>query len=763
MPRVVADSDDESEIIVISPPKAASRAAKTFNNPPPSTWERDPLRNTDFEQFLSPTQRLSASDSTEDRQDDFDCSPIAVLTNSSHEHSLNRRSPPDYTSNGNRIAPAAQVPNMGGKLDKKRPRTAPEKDGLRESSDKTRKRTKISKTTIAPDPTRFATNFHDLAQNAGSFETMAAPGGTYADNIDPSKTITPQDNDTSPLDVSLSLPTSLQQNHSFYGNSVSHGTTTHSSIGGYQSFNIDSQTLGSGIDSYNPFGTLSQVSLENGTNEEGTTGIEQIFKKHTSRHGDRPECSTGQPMELEHIPEMLTSFEKSSAQQPANASPEYSPISTRTDLVDDIEPISTEEHATTVKAPPKKRGRKPKATSDNMTTVSRDGHDELQAENHLSRSMRAGSVMSISNASDVSQPISDNRRSKKSKEAEGLPTIEQTKKMPSSELGLDNKEVIGLSPERYKPRPSKRRGRTNSLTSATLDGSETQPLDVIDVLVDEPAEKSLQDDIVAQPTLRKGKKGRRSKTKKDTKPATSKSIELEQEAKEDPLSFEETNGPAHEDAEALLKSPKVSVNIPTLVKAEDHDDSALFALEPRKRGRKRKMAADDEVIGIGAQSRSVLGEKDVNVPTMSSIEDEDKAQLGDQGANDDGGSVIGQDDQENKSDSASVKKNKASTAMGVKASTTPEPSARASTPLSWNSRARIGLSKRNRIPSLLQKINRNKEAPKVIERKEKLTKRLLEEKEQERIAREEAEAEGREYVPLDTMRDKDGRLIEWDF
>lgn len=760
MPRVVADSDDESEVIVISPPKAASRAAKTFNNPPPSSWDRDPLQNTDFEQFLSPTQRLSASDSTEDRQDDFDCSPIAVLTNSSHEHSLDRRPPPDYTFNGNRIAPAAQVPNMGGKLDKKRPRTALEKDGLKESSDKTRKRTKIGKTPIAPDTTRFATNFHDLAQNAGSFETMAASGGTYADNIDPSKTITPQDNDTSPLDVSLSLPTPLQQNHSFYGNSVSHGTTTHSSIGGYQSFNIDSQTLGSGIDSYNPFGTLSQVSLENGANEEDTPGIEQIFKKNTSRHVDRPDSSTGQPMELEHIPEMLTSFEKSSVQQPANTSPEYSPISTRAELVDDTEPISTEEHATTVKAPPKKRGRKLKATSDNMATVSIDRHGELQAENHLSRSMRAGSVTSISNVSDVSQPISNNKRSKKSKEAEDLPTTEQTKKMPSSELGLDKKAVIGLSPERYKPRPSKRRGRTGSLTSTTLDGSETQPLDVINVLVDEPAEKSLQDDVVAQPTLRKGRK---SKTKKDTKSATSKSIELEQEAQGDPLSFEETNGQAQEDAEALLKSPKVSVNIPTLVKAEDHDDSASFALEPRKRGRKRKMAADDEVIGIGAQNRSVLEAKDVNVPTKSSIEDGGKAQLGDQGANDDGGSAIGQDDQENKSDSASIKENKSSTATGVKASTTPEPLARASTPLSWNSRARIGLSKRNRIPSLLQKINRNKEAPKVIERKEKLTKRLLEEKEQERIAREEAEAEGREYVPLDTMRDKDGRLIEWDF
>ena len=84
------------------------------------------------------------------------------------------------------------------------------------------------------------------------------------------------------------------------------------------------------------------------------------------------------------------------------------------------------------------------------------------------------------------------------------------------------------------------------------------------------------------------------------------------------------------------------------------------------------------------------------------------------------------------------------------------------TPL-LNSRARIGLSKRHSIPSLLRRVDRNKEAPKTIEKKEKVTKAVLEAREQERIAREEAEAEGREYVPLDTMRGKDGLLIEWDF
>lgn len=94
MPRVVADSDDESDIIVISPPKAIERVDRTLNSFPPNTWERDPLENTDFEQFLSPTQRLSACDDAEEHHGDLDCSPIAVLTNSSHERFLSNLSPP---------------------------------------------------------------------------------------------------------------------------------------------------------------------------------------------------------------------------------------------------------------------------------------------------------------------------------------------------------------------------------------------------------------------------------------------------------------------------------------------------------------------------------------------------------------------------------------------------------------------------------------------------------------------------------------------
>jgi len=702
----------------------------------------------------------------------------------------------------------------------------------------------------------------DALINGSDHYSPAQSGGRRTNNsaatLDPAEMVSVEERTqyTEPLDLSLGLSTSnddIAGGHdepnnldtapiqsytphqaytpqtSFFGANLQGGTTSRSSMGNYQSFTIDPNTLNLDYNKINPFGSLTQASFDGDTDTEETRALAGIFRRTTSDRDVASNDTRADAEVLTNMQEMQTSSEKGASgvvapehlvapEDAPQGSPSFSPITNPDDNNRDLEPVGEQQnldgvtlpeqqHVETLDEPiklaPKKRGRKPKPKKPDDAAVNEQNDvDELQMDDHNgTRTVRAGTVDSVSNISDISHATISSKtgRKRKATKSDMAPPEVLSKQLPSSDLGLDKKDVIGLSPERYIPRPSRRRGRAEP--EPTPEAAEVQP--------DEPSQQSAAREASDKPVPASGKKGKKSKVKRakthaahvlgksadflddeekeeakevvflDEQPAKVKfqplpELSPDRKLKKEELAAKpaETLAEADEDDEDVGKSgkrtAKITIDVPALPRSDDHEDLPPPVPEPKKRGRKRKKPIEQPVEEPPAkealeEERSALVEKDANTANKMAkasntskdtevIEDEDGQ------VNKENSVVKGQEDA---TENPSTPGRSAST-PAPKPAHSPLKRAASTTPL-FNARTRIGLSKRHSIPSLLRKVDRNKEPPKAIERKEKLNKRQLEEKEQERIAREEAEAEGREYVPPDLMRGKDGLLVEWDF
>lgn len=597
------------------------------------------------------------------------------------------------------------------------------------------------------------------------------------------------------------------------------GTTSKSSMGNYQGYTYNSNDV-SGYD-FNPFGSASQAS--NVEHDADHKAISEVFSRSSSHNMLPPQAriSTShapangfsgdillkmQTSPVDPSAPLRTSEKLASTEEdPPQASPSYSPITNPENENLDLEARipaqlleepslpqhddSVLKEAEEVKSLPKKRGRPKKQADDMAGGVHSNIEEHHFEEQHIPRGFRAGTVDSVSNVSEISHVSTTSKKGKKRKnkkaEAQMALPEEPPQKLSSDNLGLDRKEIIGLSPERYKPRPSRRRGR----------GQSEDPVAEVAKFIALEQEDDHSGTIEPSAKGKKGKKGKGKKgkvdaeTEKESK-AQTEVVEIEDDVIEmkadaalaDREAAEETHQPEQEEKEAADdevivpkgRSAKITIDVPQLAKPEEHEELPRPIPEPKKRGRKRKKQVE-EVVKVqedeepAQEERPALAIKDGNVQNQkaknSQLSPESSAMIENKDVQ-----PIEEEEEKLELEAASSPTKK------IEAVSTPVKAEIPSTPTNWltaskafsstpgfTARARIGLSRRKPIPSLLRKVDRNKEAPKVIEKKVKLNKAQLAEQEAERIAREEAEAEGREYLPPDQMRDKNGMLIEWDF
>jgi len=385
--------------------------------------------------------------------------------------------------------------------------------------------------------------------------------------------------------------------------------------------------------------------------------------------------------------------------------------------------------------------------------------------------MRAGTVDSVSNASDISHGTTSSKRTnkRKSKQVNIQASDVLSKKLPSSDLGLNDKNIIGLSPERYVPRPSRRRGRVEPEPEVheAQESSQTKTPASQD-------EQFVADEIPNTSTPAKSKRGRKSKVKRaktsvvrlsgksddlldedekeeakevvfmDERPAKVKfpslpefspDRKLKKEALEETAgSVADNNEDGRGDEVAGERAGKVTVDVPPLPPSDDHQELPPPVPEPKKRGRKRKTVVTEPVEDVQEQSdkRLALAETDGNIQAISRKAGKSSSKSDVELPRNDSVEA----DEENTKPASTDSSHTRNTARTGSMTPAPAPIKQVHSPLksasttpNFNVRARIGLSKRHSIPSLLRKVDRNKDRPKAIERKEKLTKTVLEARE----------------------------------
>jgi hypothetical protein len=591
-------------------------------------------------------------------------------------------------------------------------------------------------------------------------------------------------------------------------------TTTMSSVGSYRSINLDFRDGSNGVDvNVNPFGSISQMTndvdlpmeqaLPSQSNTDQlhdlidefaapdiqsqmqTSPIRQITPTAPSveplSESDQPARSDQAPPIIPEESERPAKRRKTDLALPRQAS---SPELSRALRASSMSPSMAV--PATMKPSAKKRGRKSKVSKLELDA------DELGADDpaHVvmgpppagdSREPRQGREASLdlsSQTSQLSQAASNTKRKRKKTKTEEL------KKLPSSELHLSDEQIIGLPKENYQPRPSRSRSKRTDNGPLPIDGG--SPLKAIEV-----------DQASPLPPSSTGK-GRKSKVKRaktaagallkkaepmlsdgeedvlwvDTKPAPVK-LDLppdlkalkKEDAAEPDASEDELQEPGSR------KRAVLSVEIPILESAGlGQDDGSAEKNAPKKRGRKPKKGAAVRVqdpvmtaLETGEQDDRVpLAAKHVNTPAKVSARS--KAVITD---SDDEGEqpppvpAPVPADKENEL----IIEAKPTTPSPSKASARPTHSPLRATPLSSSSSAstsryRIGLSRKTRIPSLLRKVQRDKPPPTktAIKSKELKVKGFNDGGDME--GGEDGEG-GKAWDGV--LRDKDGRLVEWDF
>jgi hypothetical protein len=590
-------------------------------------------------------------------------------------------------------------------------------------------------------------------------------------------------------------------------------TTTMSSVGSYQSINLDFRDGSNGIDvNVNPFGSISQVTndvdepLENALPSQSNTDqlndlidefagpdIQSQMQTSPVRQGT-PTAPSVEPLsesEQLALPDQVQSIAPEDGERPAKrrktdlAMPREtdSPASSRAPRASSMSPGI--EIATTTRPSAKKRGRKPKVSKLGLDA------DELGADDpaHVimgppptgdsweHRQRREASLEVSSQASQVSQAASNTKRKRK------MTKTDELNKQPSSELNLSDEQFIGLPKENYQPRPS--RSRSKRTDHAPLPPTESgTPLKVAGVDQGSPLPLS---------TTAKGRKSKvkRAKTaagallKKadsmlsdgeedvlwvDTKPAPVKldmPPDLRALKKESAPELEASEDELHEPGPK--KKAGVLVEIPILEgDGLGQKDDSTGKKAPKKRGRKPKKSAtavDQDPVepapAAGWQDDcGPLATKDVNTPAKPSARSK--------------ATITDSDDEEKQAppDPGPMytdKENILPTDVKRMTPSPPKPSARPThsplktTPLSSSSastnRYRVGLSRKSKIPSLLRKVQRDKPPPTktAIKSKELKVKGFNDGGDMEGGE----DGEGKPWNGV--LRDKDGRLVEWDF
>ncbi|KPI36096.1 uncharacterized protein AB675_1666 [Cyphellophora attinorum] len=571
-------------------------------------------------------------------------------------------------------------------------------------------------------------------------------------------------------------------------------STSLSSMGGHRSMNVDPNA--------NPFGTDSQPVMDDDHAVDGSRPdlsqnlhlndlinefAEQNAPSQMSISPARPSSPVApavEPLsdsETAAPPNNLRSGNGEESERPLKRrntaqTPVRSSALVEEQQIQRSASVTTDISAASKPVVAKKRGRPAKAKKALDVDIDADT-DELHSV--MGPPARASSVDISSQVSQPPQSASNTKRKRKRSKVDDEPADVVLKQHPSSELNLSDEAMIGLPKENYKPRPSRSRSKRTD-----EDGGTPAP--------ESTASRAQTAEIAtprkeATPAKRSTAKGKKSKVKRAKTSAAGllkASAPMFEDGEEDVLWVETKPSPVkldlppdlavlkkeqtpdiNESADELQSNagrPKqtlLSVEVPIMPDAQS--DAAAEKKTSKKRGRKPKQglaAAQEE-----DSERAPLAEKDINKAPNKTTNAKSKPIITDSDDEE-------EDDKENaeqtaaaapKADAATPPKDNAVTPQSP-SPTKPAIHSPLKTTLSASSvssqrtqRYRVGLSKRSSIPSLLRKVQRDKPPP---------TKTGVKVKEFKVAGiNDGTEGEEGEGKWPGVLRDKDGRLVEWDF
>lgn len=454
MPHEIADSDAESDFN--SPRKTTVADDGAFAHGTPAVASQ-----INFEDYMDPTQRLSFSSSNIQSGEKATNSTIRLFDGIQEAHDALNATPTDERGTDSiNISPLMQTKKRAHSVMHESSNT-PDYDALVTNSKV--KRTKTyghrSKSGVLEHNDLFVTSPQLLSERASTrFPDQPSDIGTSR--------FSEPDHATRINLLDQSMQTSMQ-----------HMTTSTASMGGYASINLDYRGSVEVDVNSNPFGSLSQVSLNEDPDPLETERVANMF--HTSRKAlphDPLEENSPSTSEKPPLPQYMPSHQ--SLEQPnfvihsQSTDNHLHPQATsrneqnKNNLASQ-NPMSVPDRTDQIEAqvPIKKRGRKPKNSTMASESPARAVPDETMDEQglpdlELIRRTRQGTVDSIS---ATSQASSSNKRRKRVKSKQFANPEEapdgSPAKQPTSELNLSDEQLIGLPKESYKPRPSRSRSK----------------------------------------------------------------------------------------------------------------------------------------------------------------------------------------------------------------------------------------------------------------------------------------------------------------
>jgi hypothetical protein len=425
MPPEIADSDAESEIV--SPVKAPVEQLQALTDLKP------PEPEIDFTEFFDPTQRLS----------------------SSATHNVDSAIHLDGTNEANSLTvpviEAAIIPpslstEMAPKSKSKKRAQSALNGGACITDDPTDKKPKSKRSKTYGSTSRSRSSVHDdlfapidEASNKSNIEPSNHAFDTTQE-LSSEAQLGTDAADVAPFDdVDVSADRTSQPTRSLTS-VVPFMTTSVASMGQYQSINLDFRGANGFADpDINPFGVPSQMGADDSSVGDVASNGHDALPASSHPLPDKPQ--TVDPTALLHDDESATVADR------------------QTDVGDADVPLPTME-----KPPPKKRGRKSKASRLSSNSPAPNTLDDTD-ESALSRS-RLGTVESVvSHASEASTTGSKQKRkrgkSKKDLRDEPIVRLAESSlvKNPNSELNPSDEQIIGLPKEACKPRPSRSRSK----------------------------------------------------------------------------------------------------------------------------------------------------------------------------------------------------------------------------------------------------------------------------------------------------------------
>lgn len=791
MPPEIADSDAESEGLIDEVEVGPATAGTLL---PDNKASQVSPPKVDFDAFIDPTQRLSDLPPSQDQSFGRGTgSTEKLLRGLDRARKYLVSSLSDNNMNNGTEGGLGSLDGSSPLLSRKRGQSAvdpgstsseqpPSKKERAETYSTKSRNANTQSTDLFPDIN--LSNEHETAQqiNGGAAHESSS---TSMGPPDPQPV--PRERDRPRRVISLLEQSMTGPNHHF--------STSTSSIGGYQSVNLDYRGSGRGLDIHaNPFGALSQISVD------GEAGLADVTQD-PNLYGNAEQADTVDPAALQNQDienEMMTSPTRPAEPevlQPGTTSPDVLTHGALQEVAQEMARPSKRRktdvdsgRATASPAPPpsrravsvsaesvsdlsaassKKRGRKSKASKLAASSPAPDAAagipDEAVEEHHAmdpppsrTKRPRRGTMDSSSQVSQDSGPVSNTKRKRKKTKTEELQDQSSPAKHPSGDLHLSNEEMIGLPKEQYKPRPSRSRSQRSVDDEGPADDAPLAEKHVDEVAPEPEVE-------VETPKPGKGKgKGKKSKVKraKTSGVALKKSEPMLSEGEVDILFMDEKPAVVKLDLPRDIGILKKEEEKPGIEDEDDDDGTKTggraakhisIEIDPAEESANKPPAAEPKKRGRKPKKRTP------SAPTPEPLTDpEDEVTEANTNAN--SRAALAEKETNTptlpRTTTATGKENLNPTPSPTKPPSTTHSPLKSTTTVKSISRYRVGLSKRQSIPSLLRRVDKTKKAP---------TKVSTTVKERKVKATDEGSGDEGDGMAKLGLRDKNGQLIEWEF